>query len=162
MNIIHLIEKIPFIEWEILEHFGLPYMVILYLIDAYCTYRMCKSFNDPVWTSFIPFYNWIVVFRHCWNLKAFYEHLVIEICGLILPFIIEEFVHQEIWIFILSILDLIIAFLGAKHALEIGEFTLRSYGLDVKKNLWLVFFFDGVLIKTLNRKYLGNMSHHHS
>ena len=33
MNIIHLIEKIPFIEWEILEHFGLPYMVILYLID---------------------------------------------------------------------------------------------------------------------------------
>ena len=129
MNIIHLIEKIPFIEWEILEHFGLPYMVILYLIDAYCTYRMCKSFNDPVWTSFIPFYNWIVVFRHCWNLKAFYEHLAIEICGLALPFIIEEFVH---------------------------------HGLDVKKNLWLVFFFDGVLIKTLNRKYLGNMSHHHS
>ena len=98
MNIIHLIEKIPFIEWEILEHFGLPYMVILYLIDAYCTYRMCKSFNDPVWTSFIPFYNWIVVFRHCWNLKALYEHLAIEICGLALPFIIEEFVHQETWI----------------------------------------------------------------
>lgn len=47
MNIIHVIEKIPFIEAEIFEHWGLPYMILLYLIDAFCTYRMCRQFGEP-------------------------------------------------------------------------------------------------------------------
>ena len=52
-------------------------MILLYLIDVFCTYRLCRSFHDPAWTSFIPFYNWIVVFRHCWNLETFHEHLLL-------------------------------------------------------------------------------------
>ena len=48
MNILHFIEKIPLIELEFIEHVGLPYFVILYLIDVYCPCRMCKSFSEPV------------------------------------------------------------------------------------------------------------------
>ena len=161
MNIIHTIEKIPFIEAEIFEHWGLPYMILLYLIDAYCTYRMCKKFGDPVWTSFIPFYNWIVVFRHCWNLTAFYQHFALEVSGLVIPLIIEHLIHGEVLTFIFTVIDLAVAIMAVKHAIEIGEFTLKAYGYDFHKYFWSIFIFDAVLILTLNRKYLGNKSLEH-
>ena len=31
MNIIHLIEKIPFLELEFIEHAGLPYMILCFI-----------------------------------------------------------------------------------------------------------------------------------
>ena len=161
MNIIHFIEKLPILELELIEHVALPYMVILYLIDVYCTVRMARSFNEPIWPCFIPFFNWKVVFKHCWNLKAFYEHLVIELLGLAIPFICEEVLEHETLEFILSIIDIIVACFGLKHGIEIGIFTMKSYGLDVKKNFIFIFLFDIVLIKAVHRKYLGNMSHEH-
>lgn len=159
MNIIHVIEKIPFIEAEIFEHWGLPYMILLYLIDAFCTYRMCRQFGEPTWTSFIPFYNWIVVFRHCWNMTAFYQHFTLEVLGLVIPLFIEHFIRGEILTFIFTVLDLAVAFMAVKHAIEIGEFTLKSYGYDHHKYFWSIFIFDAVLLLTLKSRYLGNMSH---
>lgn len=161
MNILHFIEKIPLFELEFIEHIGVPYFIILYLIDVYCTYRMCKSFNEPTWTSFIPFYNWIVVFKYCWNLKAFQEHLLIEIAGIMIPFLSEAFITHETIELIIAIIDLFIACLGVRHAIEIGVFTLKAYGYNVKKNFIFIFLFDIVLILTLNAKYLGNKSHEH-
>lgn len=159
MNIIHVIEKIPFIEAEIFEHWGLPYMIMLYLIDAFCTYRMCRQFGEPTWTCFIPFYNWIVVFRHCWNMTAFYQHFTLEVLGLVIPLIIEHFIKGELLTFIFTAIDLAVAFMAVKHAIEIGELTLKSYGYDHHKYFWSIFIFDIVLILTLKGRYLGNMSY---
>ena len=159
MNIIHLIEKIPFLEIELIEKIGLPYMVLLYLVDVFCIYRMCRRFKEPVWTSFMPFYNRIVVFRHCWNLQAFYQHLRIEITGLVLPFVIEHFFARGIMLVILTAVDLYVAYLGVRHAIEIGEFTLKSFGYDVHRYFWSIFFFHGVLILADVGKHRGNMSH---
>ena len=161
MNILHFIEKIPLFELEFIEHIGVPYFVLLYLIDVYCTFRMGKSFNEPTWTSFIPFYNWIIVFKHCWNLKAFEEHMLIEVAGLLIPFLSKAFISHETIALIIALIDLFIACLGIKHGIEIGVFTLKAYGCDVKKYFWTIFFFDIPLILTLKAKYLGNMSHEH-
>ena len=161
MNVVHFIEKIPLFELELLETVGLPYMALLYLIDVYCTYRMCKSFNEPVWTSFIPFYNWIVVFKYCWNLKAFQEHMLIEIAGLLIPFFSEAFITHEGIEFILAIIDLFVACLGLKHGIEIGIFVLKAHGYDAKKLFPIIFFFDLPLILSLRARYLGNPSLEH-
>jgi hypothetical protein len=160
MNIVHFIEKIPFWEIEFLEEIAWPYFVILYLIDAFCTYRMYRRFNEPGWQCLIPFYNWKVCFEHCWDLKAFREHLFLEVCGFVLPFIDVSF-HSEFLVFLFSLLDIAVACLGLRHGIEIGIFTLRSFGYDVKRYLWSIFFFDFALILSLKGKYQGNFSHHH-
>ena len=161
MNIIHFLEKIPFLELELLERIALPYLICLYLIDVFCTYRLYKRFNEPVWPSFIPFFNWKILFEKCWNLRAFKEHLIIEICGLALPFICEALKGKELIVLILSIVDLIVACLGLKHAYEIGVFTLKSFGYETKKYLWSIFIFDLVLVLAVKGKYQGNLSHGH-
>jgi hypothetical protein len=158
MNIIHLIEKIPFLELEFIEHAGLPYMILLYLIDVFCTRRLCKSFEEATWTSYIPFYNWVVVFRHCWNLKAFYEHLLLEVLGLAIPIICEHIVFLEWLESIFSLIDIAVACLATKHVLEIGRFTLLAYGYDAKKYFAAIFFFDAVLILAVKGHYEGNRS----
>ncbi len=158
MNIIHLIEKIPFLELEFIERVGFPYMILLYLIDACCTHKLCESFRDPSWTSFIPFYNWIVVFRHCWNLKAFREHLFLEVLGLLIPIICEGFASFEWLELTLSLADIVVACLAVKHALEIGKLTLEAYGYDVKKYFASILFFDAVLILAVKGHYRGNRS----
>ena len=158
MNIIHLIEKIPFLELEFIEHIGLPYMILLYLIDVFCTYRLCKSFLDPAWTSFVPFYNWIVVFRHCWNLEAFREHLLLETLGLLIPITCEGLASYEWLELILSIADIAVACLALRHALEIGKLMLQAYGYDVKKYFVSILLFDAVLILAVKGKYKGNQS----
>lgn len=158
MNIIHLIEKIPFLELEFIQRVGFPYMILLYLIDVRCTYRLCKSFRDPSWTSFVPFYNWIVVFRHCWNLKAFHEHLVLEVLGLLIPVICEDLASFGWLELTLSIADIAVACLAVKHALEIGKLTLEAYGYDVKKYFASILFFDAVLILAAKGQYRGNCS----
>ena len=158
MNIIHLIEKIPFLELEFIERIGIPYMILLYLIDVFCTNRLCGYFHENAWTCLIPFYNWIVVFRHCWNLKAFREHLLLEVLGLLIPIVCECFASTEWLELSLSIIDIAVACLALKHAIEIGRLTLEAYGYDVRKYFASIFFFDAVLILAVKGNYQGNPS----
>ncbi len=158
MNVIHLIEKIPFLELEIIERVEIPYMILLYLIDVFCTYRLCESFHEDVWTSFIPFYNWIVVFRHCWDMKAFHEYLLLEFMGMALPFINERFVSRAWLQSVIAAADIVFLFLAVKHALKTGELTLKAYGYDAKKYILSVFLFDSVLILAARGHYKGNPS----
>ncbi len=160
MNIIHFIEKIPFLHSEIVEKAALPYMIILYLVDVFCSYKAYVRFKEPVWQCLIPFYNWKVFFEYCWELKAFYEHLAIEVCGLLLP-VMTSLLSKGLVFYIFVIIDLLVACMGLKHSFEIGVFILRSYGYEVKKYIWSIFVFDIVLILTANREYLGNKSSHH-
>ena len=87
--------------------------------------------------------------------------MLIEIAGLMIPFLAEAFVTHETLSLIIAIIDLFVAFLGLRHGIEIGIFTLKAYGYEVKKYFIFIFLFDIVLILTLNRKYLGNKSHEH-
>ena len=160
MNIIHFIEKIFFIEFGFLEKISLPYFLIMYVIDVSCICRLCKMFNEPVWQAFIPFYNWRVVFKYCWNDKAFWEHLVLELLNIVIPVIYEELISHEFIELILLIVDLILAVIGFKHSIEIMSYLLESFGYEKKRYKILMFIFDIPLIMCAygKNKYLYNAS----
>ena len=141
MNIIHFIEKIPFLELVFFEKIARPYFVVLYLIDVFCCFKTYRYFKEPLWQCFIPFYNLKVYFERCWNLEAFREHLCIEILGLMIP-LFGRFIQNDILLSLLSVLEFVVSCLAMKHGFEIGTCVLRSYGYDVRKYLWSIFIFD--------------------
>ncbi|MBR0418415.1 MAG: hypothetical protein IJI66_04550 [Erysipelotrichaceae bacterium] len=160
MNIIHFIEKIFFIEIEFLEKISLPYFLIIYVIDASCICRICKMFNEPVWQALIPFYNWRVIFKYCWNDKAFKEHLILELLNIVIPVIYEELITHEFIELIILIVDLILAIIGFRHSIEIMSYLLESFGYEKKRYKILMFIFDIPLIMCAygKNKYLYNAS----
>ena len=157
MNIIHLIEKIPFLELE-LDLLASPYLILLYLIDVVCTFILSEKYDRPVWPSFIPFYNWRVIFDLCWNREAFHEHVLLEVLGLMIPLIYEEISAPDLILMIFVVLDLYVAYRIIHHAIETGEHILKSFGYENKALLITVFFFDAILILAVRGKYRGNFS----
>ena len=161
MNIIHIIEKIPGLHWHFLEKIALPYFTILYVIDAVCAYRLCRRFNEPVWTAFIPLYNWRTAFKYCWNLEAFYEHVVLEVLNLVLP-VIAGWIKVPIITTIITVIDLAVLVMAIRHGIHIGCYLYESWGYPI--NYPLIFILDIPLILAAFGKniYLGNTSalHH--
>ena len=160
MNIIHFIEKIFFIEFAFLERISLPYFLIMYVIDVSCICRLCRMFDEPIWQAFIPFYNWRVIFRYCWNDKAFKQHLLLEFLNLVIPVIYEELISHEFIELFLLILDLILAIIGLKHSIEIMSYLLESFGYEKKWYRIMMFIFDIPLIMCAygKNRYLYNAS----
>ena len=157
MNIVHILEKIPGLHLHFLEKIALPYFIILYLIDAASAYRLCKKFNEPVWTAFIPFYNWRTAFKYCWNLEAFFEHVVLEVLNLVLP-VIASIINVPIITTIITVVDLIVLVMAVRHGIHIGHYLYESFGYKV--NYLLMFIFDIPLLLAAFGKniYLGNTS----
>lgn len=160
MNILHFLEKLELDFLHFINDTVLPYTLIIYLIDIICIYRVCKKFKEPVWQAFVPVYNWRVIFKYCWNDKAFLEHLFIEITIILIIPIFESLVNHEIIDFVIFVIDLIISIIGLKHAIEVNIFNLKSYGYNEWYYIPLMFFFNGALILCTFGKhdYLGNFS----
>lgn len=164
MNILHFIEKLPFILFELEEHYIIIYSILLYLIDTLSILRLYKKFNEKIdYKAFIPFYNWRIVFKYCWNDKAFWQHFFIEIAGLGIPFICEFLELNGLVLDIIVFVDLIIALWGLKHAIEISMLTLEAFDYNkyIGIPLALVFNIELILIAFGKKKYIGNKSNHH-
>ena len=161
MNIIHVIEKIPGLHLHFLEKIALPYFILLYLIDTACAIKLCRQFNEPLWTAFIPFYNWRTAFKYCWNLEAFYEHVVLEVLNLVLP-IIAGWINVPIITTIITVIDLVVLVMAIRHGIHIGCYLYESWGYKISYPL--IFILDiPLLLAAFGRKiYLGNTSalHH--
>ena len=163
MNIIHLLEKIPFILFELEEHYILIYSILLYLIDTTCILKLYKKFNEKIdFKAFIPFYNWRIVFKYCWNDKAFWQHFFIEIAGISIPLICEILKIDGILLNVIAIIDLFIALWGLKHAIEISMLSLEAFNYNKYLGipLALVFNLELILIAFGKNKYIGNKSKH--
>ena len=157
MNIIHLLEKIPFLELEF-DLLAMPYMILLYLIDVVCTFILAKKYDKPLWPSFIPFYNWRVIFDLCWDRKAFYEHVLLEVLGLAIPVVYEAIHAPDLILMIFVIIDLYVAYRIVRHAIETGEHILKSFGYENKALLVTIFFFDAILILAVKGNYQGSIT----
>ena len=155
MNLIHLLEKIPFLELEF-DLIALPYMILLFIIDVVCGFLLSRKYERPVWPCFIPFYNWKILFDLCWDEKAFHEHVLLEVLGLLIPVFYELIPFNDLIETVLVLLDLYVACRIVKHAIETGEHVLKAFGYEGKKYLLSVFFFDAIFILALKGEYKGN------
>ena len=151
MNILHFFSKLNFTTlWHLDEKTVLIFTGIMILLDMAYFWFIFPLFSQDRRKGLIPYYNWYIVFKRFWNTHAFWEHIAIEIFGMLFPILVIEHFHNPVVVIILSIIDLIVCVLGIRHHWEINEKMFEEFHIN-RKLLFTCLIFDLSLLLIIIR-----------
>ncbi|MBO4218356.1 MAG: hypothetical protein IKX74_04620 [Erysipelotrichaceae bacterium] len=120
MNILHFFGKLNFLGfWEIVEETVLAVTFLVMVLDAVFFYRLFPLAGLERRKALIPYYNWHQIYCRFWNSWAFWEHIGLEIAGMVLPIVIGLVGYSGTAMVLLA-LDVFLAFMALRHHYEIN------------------------------------------
>ena len=131
MNIFHPLSKFNFLSiWFIEEELVSIFTILVIILDVIYFYQLFPFIGEERKKALLPYYNWYLVYKRFWNERAFFEHLSIEIFGILYPLFVELIEADGILLILTSIIDLAVCVLGVRHHYEINDKLYEHFEMD--------------------------------
>ncbi|MBQ6654876.1 MAG: hypothetical protein IJM79_05060 [Erysipelotrichaceae bacterium] len=141
MNILHFFGKLNFLGfWEVVEETVLIVTALVIMLDMLFFHQLFPSLGLDRKKALIPYYNWYQIYCRFWSARAFWEHICLEVAGMVLPIIIGLAGYSGTAI-VLMILDAFLAFMALRHHYEINMLMFEHFEIP-RVYMPLIFIVD--------------------